>query len=168
MENKNKRDINAELKADFPNEAYTVDSSRGFNLTSIKAQYINDRLNSVFGIFGWNFETETIKDDQKGILFKGTLTVTLDDKTRVVTNFGSSPHKKIASDSYKSASTDALGKCASMIGIGDKTFKGETEIVKNKKTSYVGIDKIISKRLLERKPVEDKNKPSEKQLNMLT
>jgi hypothetical protein len=56
-----------QLKASFPQEAYSKDNSRGFELTSLKAAYVTERLNDVFGIcgVGWRyayspFEGETL------------------------------------------------------------------------------------------------------------
>jgi len=45
------------LKAPFPDEALSPDTSRGFELTSIKAAYVMERLNEVFGLCGtgWRF-----------------------------------------------------------------------------------------------------------------
>ena len=45
------------LKAPFPMEALTADTSRGFELTSIKAAYVIERLNDVFGPcgIGWRY-----------------------------------------------------------------------------------------------------------------
>jgi hypothetical protein len=45
------------LKAPFPPEALSSDTSRGFELTSIKAAYVIERLNEVFGPIGigWRF-----------------------------------------------------------------------------------------------------------------
>jgi hypothetical protein len=40
------------LKARFPAEALSADTSRGFELTSIKAAYVVERLNEVFGLCG--------------------------------------------------------------------------------------------------------------------
>ena len=37
------------LAAPFPDEALAKDSSRGFDLTSVKAQYVVERLNTVLG-----------------------------------------------------------------------------------------------------------------------
>jgi hypothetical protein len=54
------------LPASFPAEALSADTSRGFELTSIKAAYVVERLNEVFGLCGsgWRcvhspFETVT-------------------------------------------------------------------------------------------------------------
>ena len=45
------------LRAPFPAEALSADTSRGFELTSIKAAYVVERLNQVFGPCGcgWRF-----------------------------------------------------------------------------------------------------------------
>ena len=45
------------LKAPFPPESLISDTSRGFELTSIKAAYVIERLNEVFGTcgIGWRY-----------------------------------------------------------------------------------------------------------------
>ena len=45
------------LRAPLPAEALTPDTSRGFELTSIKAAYVIERLNDVFGTcgVGWRY-----------------------------------------------------------------------------------------------------------------
>ena len=45
------------IKAPFPPEALSADTSRGFELTSIKAAYVIERLNEVFGPcgIGWRY-----------------------------------------------------------------------------------------------------------------
>jgi hypothetical protein len=45
------------LKSPFPSEALSADISRGFELTSIKAAYVIERLNEVFGVcgIGWRY-----------------------------------------------------------------------------------------------------------------
>ena len=45
------------LRAPFPEEALRADTSRGFELTSIRAAYVIERLNDVFGLcgIGWRY-----------------------------------------------------------------------------------------------------------------
>ena len=52
------------LKAPFPAEALTADTSRGFELTSIKAAYVIERLNEVFGPCGagWRYIHSPFED----------------------------------------------------------------------------------------------------------
>jgi hypothetical protein len=119
----NNEELQGLLESDFPKEALSVDSSRGFELTSIKAQWIKERLNKVFSIFGWEFK-ENFQAGSTGILCHGELAVNIEDNQRIVYATGFSANKKNMGDSYKSAATDALSKCASYIGIGNEVFKG--------------------------------------------
>lgn len=125
------------LKVDFPKEAYGEIRRGKLSLTSIKAQYVSDRLNEVFGIFGWEFNgVPTISD--KGVLIDGSLRVQIGKKIRQVRQYGFAEHSikmkngevmdKNVGDVYKSASTDSLTKCASMIGVGDSVFKGKVKM----------------------------------------
>lgn len=111
------------LASSFPKEAYSVDSSRGFDLTSIKAQFVVERLNEAFGFMNWTFGGE-YKDNEEGILFLGALVVTVNGRQNKVFAPGFSAKKKNLGDAYKGANTDSLCKCASRIGIGNEVFKG--------------------------------------------
>ena len=65
-----------EFKKDFPEEAYDTDTSRGFALTSLKAQYMVERLNDTLysnGVGGWYFTGEYQETDN-GVLYFGQLT----------------------------------------------------------------------------------------------
>ena len=112
-----------ELLKPFPAEAYSVDSSRGFNLTSIKAQYVVERLNEVMGVDGWelvgNFEKEGT-----GVLFIGKLVLNDGFSGHSQLAVGYSDTKKNIGDAYKGAMTDALSKAASKFGLGNEVFKG--------------------------------------------
>lgn len=123
------KDLYAKLSAPFAQDAYSVDSSRGFNLTSIKAQYIVERLNEVLGIGGWRHigKYEVVKSDSgetEGVLFHGELLLRLGSSTHVVQSVGYSTDKSNKGDEYKGAKTDALSKAASYIGVGNEVFKG--------------------------------------------
>lgn len=130
------------LTTPFPDEALSVDSSRGFNLTSVKAQYVVERMNETFGMDGWTFTGEYQKEDN-GVLYFGELAVrvggetvvfTSDDGTQAETyeplwhtveGVGYSDNKRNIGDTYKSARTDALSKAASMLGVANDVFKGK-------------------------------------------
>lgn len=121
----NESDVYKELTADFPTEALSKDSSRGFNLTSVKAQYVIERLNEVFGFMNWTFGGE-YKDVEGGVLFMGTLIVTVNGRQNrhFAPGFAATGPKKILGDVYKSAHTDSLSKCASKFGVANSVFKG--------------------------------------------
>jgi hypothetical protein len=117
------QEVYSKLTASFPSDAYSVDSSRGFDLTSVKAQYVVERLNEVFGFMNWT-HTGEYKEVEDGVLFLGTLSVTVNGKTNTQFAPGFSKDKKNLGDAYKGAKTDSLSKSASMIGVANDVFKG--------------------------------------------
>lgn len=64
------------LRAPFPTEALTTDMSRGFELTSIKAAYVIERLNDVFGPAGWGWRYTHAEFE---------VIVTADQRTEIIT-----------------------------------------------------------------------------------
>jgi hypothetical protein len=136
---KTTEELYAMLTAPFPLHILKIDSSRGFDLTSIPAQYVIDRLNVVFGLFGWSMTGEYKDLGPDGVLYFGNLKVVADiGGTRfekVTSSVGYSTDKKNDADAYKSAKTSCLSKCASEIGIGDAVFKGEVNASEVKKAT---------------------------------
>ena len=109
------------LTRPMPKEALKKHPTRSY-LTSIKPIYVTDRLNEAFGVGGWNFEPEIINDDTnpKMVIIKGTLTA---DKYNIkVVQFGGNDNDD-RGDAYKGASTDALTKCASYLGVAGEIFR---------------------------------------------
>lgn len=119
------RAIYEALKADFPKEAFSKDTSRGFALTSVKAQYVVERLNDVLGFMNWSHGGEhKLTDDGSGVLFHGALVVSINGKQNRFFSTGYAKLGKNLGDAYKSAKTDSLSKAASQIGVANDTFKG--------------------------------------------
>jgi len=112
------------LSKPFPAEAMTTDNSRGFALTSIKAQYIVERLNEVLGIDGWQHRGRFEKVEE-GVLFHGELVLDNGGQGIMQLGTGFSKDKKNVGDSYKSAKTDSLSKSASLFGVGNDVYKGK-------------------------------------------
>ncbi|MCB0018758.1 MAG: hypothetical protein KDE09_13290 [Anaerolineales bacterium] len=140
------------LRAPFPVEALSADTSRGFELTSIKAAFIIERLNEVFGPCGcgWRYvhspfefaESEMLTEValQFRVVEGGCDPVVWDAQTRgwafapdsgawswpIYAPGGRRPNKGNApfTDARKGAITDGLTKAASMIGVGQDVFKG--------------------------------------------
>jgi Uncharacterized protein conserved in bacteria len=97
-------------------------------LSTIKAIYVTERLNDVFGIGGWNFEHEIIGDSPDYVTVKGKIIVK-NAEYSLETLFQYGGHVKTGkgtepADGYKSAITDAISKCASYLEIGIDVFKG--------------------------------------------
>lgn len=136
------KEIFEKLKVPFELSAYSVDSSRGFDLASLKAQYIPDRLNEVLGLTNWEFtgNFENVVDGEKttGVLYHGILTIQIGDKVKSVRSVGYSAKKKNEGDSRKGAMTDALSKAASHVGVADEAFKGLVNPADIKKSNKTG------------------------------
>ena len=142
------------LRAPFPPEALKPDTSRGFELTSIKAAYVIERLNEVLGPcgIGWRYTHSPFEDVGNDgrpevvteVAFQYRLAddaagcgrVTWADGWQYGTD-GAWSEPIFAcggkglgrggapyTDARKSAVTDGLTKAASMIGVGHQVFKG--------------------------------------------
>ena len=122
--------INLELlKKDFPREAYSKDISRGFELTSIKAAFVTERLNDVFGLCGtgWKYSFTKFREEQGEIGVKVTLWYRKENGewSEPISQVGGKRIVKTnVTDARKSAITDGLTKIASLLGIGHNVFKG--------------------------------------------
>lgn len=97
----------------------------GMTLTYVKGGYVNMVLNKAFGIGGWSFAIEDYQIGNTHIFVKGRLTI--DDAH--YENFGGQEIKKYKDgkaidigDDLKGATTDALKKCASMIGVANDVY----------------------------------------------
>ena len=139
------------LREPFEEAAYSADNSRGFELTSIKANYVFERLNEVFGLCGqgWRYAHSPFEvydnevtteialqwkhpdpDDGDGPIEWDNM---VGHWRRVEGTGWSAPifspgGKQIIkgrlTDARKSAITDGITKAASIIGVGSDVFKG--------------------------------------------
>lgn len=120
------------LTAEFPSEALSKDTSRGFELTSVKAQYLVERMNEVFGPEGWRADYVVIKENEQGIVMKCVVIANANNGDTAIqrSGFGGAEFsaKKSLSDIYKSAMTDSLSKTLSHIGVANDVFKGKVKV----------------------------------------
>lgn len=113
----------------FPKEAYSVIEGKSY-LTTLKAYYITERLNEVFGVGRWTIETEEVFRDDKEVVLKGNF-VALDYDVVLPKQFGGARIQgkgTSVSDGFKSAVTDCQSKLASYLGIGAEMFKGKIKL----------------------------------------
>jgi hypothetical protein len=101
----------------------------GLQFAYVEHGYVTERLNLVFG-FNWDFEIVDKQILEDEVIVEARLTVrTPGAQTIVKTQFGGAEIKRHASgaksgrplsiaDDYKAAASDALKKCASLLGIG--------------------------------------------------
>lgn len=143
------------IKKPLPKEAVMPHPTKQ-NLSTIRAIYVTERFNEVFGIGGWTIKTDLI--DNPLALVKNIVTTkagkertefTALMKTKFeVAEYGiyyecvaSSVNDDIG-DASKGAATDAITKIASYIGIGMDVFKGQQDKALSDYNSNLFTDEI--------------------------
>ena len=126
---KTNEQLKAELYAPLPAEAIKPHPTKTF-LSTIKPIYVTDRLNEVFGIGGWKLHTENILVNDNGtVVNKVTFIVPQYDIYYECfggnDNGGQTSEGFDLGDAFKGATTDALTKICSYLGIGIDVFKGK-------------------------------------------
>lgn len=125
--------MRAKLRSPLPPEAISQHPTKTF-LSSIKAIYVEERLNDVFGIGSWTTKIEHIKDEQsqkanKNGVFPIMSVVKLIFEIPAYgvyhECYGGNDNEDLG-DAYKGATTDALTKIGSYLEIGIDVFKGKS------------------------------------------
>lgn len=115
------------IKKPLPPEAVKQHPTKTY-LSSIKAIYVVERLNDVFGIGKWNLSSEIIDNKTAMIVVKSTLTIP--EYAIQLESYGGNDNGGENSkghdlgDAYKGAVTDSLTKICSYLGIGMDVYKG--------------------------------------------
>lgn len=126
MKDKNRIDdgMREALRQPFPDEALSQHPTKKY-LTTIKAMYITERLNDVFGLGRWRIDHLITHIDEENIVVEGVFD-SLDYEVSVSKQYGGSEimSKQALGDAYKSAVTDCQSKVASLLEVGIDVFKG--------------------------------------------
>lgn len=109
------------LNAPLPHEAVTPHPTKKF-LSSIKSIYVTERLNSVFGVGRWRIKTEIVENSDKMIVIKTFFSVP--EYGIEYECYGGNDNSD-RGDAFKGATTDAITKIGSWLGIGADVFKGK-------------------------------------------
>ena len=109
------------LKSPLPTEAVKPHPTKNY-LSSIKAIYVVERLNEVFGLGGWFATNEVVKEEGKMIVVKSTFNAP-EYGIMIPDIFGGNDNPDLG-DAYKGACTDALTKIGSYLYIGMDVYKG--------------------------------------------
>jgi hypothetical protein len=112
----------------------------GKKLKYTDGAYVIRTLNNAF-CWDWDWEIDDqeavwINDKPFEVRCRGKLTVRLDGRTIVKTQFGSQPIEFLRNsntpvsigDAYKGAATDALKKCASLLGIALDLYDSDSDV----------------------------------------
>ena len=118
----------AALKAPLPKEAVKPHPTKTF-LSSIKAIYVTERLNDVFGCGSWRIKVDHVTTNEKSmVVIKTTFEIpeygVYYECYGGNDNGGENSKNFDLGDAYKGATTDALTKIGSYMGIAIEVFKG--------------------------------------------
>ena len=120
------------LKKPLPPEAIKPHPTKTY-LSSIKAIYVTERFNEVFGVGAWTTKLKLIKfmPETGMIVIKTTFEVP--DYNIYYECYGGNDNGGVSSknydlgDAFKGATTDALTKIGSWMGVGIDVFKGKVK-----------------------------------------
>jgi hypothetical protein len=119
-------DLDARLSAPF--DVTFSDVRGGIEVTFISGEQVVRRLNEVLGVSGWSFRIlrHDISTEADEVWALGELVADVDGKLVTRQQFGSQKVRRSRSTGapldlgfdLKGASTDAMKKCASLLGVG--------------------------------------------------
>lgn len=118
-----------DLKKPLPKEAIKQHPTKTY-LSSIKAIYVTERFNDVFGVGKWSVKVEKEYADYSTGMVVVKVIFEVKDLGIYYESFGGNDNGGTESknfdlgDAYKGASTDAITKIGSYLGVGIDVFKG--------------------------------------------
>jgi len=127
------------LKKALPAEAVSKHPTKTY-LSSIKAIYVTERLNDVFGCGSWQIKAEKVSENDKGMVVVKT-TLTIPEYGVYYESFGGNDNGGENSknfdlgDAYKGATTDGITKIGSYLGIGISVFMGKGNVTQKSELS---------------------------------
>ena len=119
------QEMRDQLRASFPIQAYSYLAHKP-EFTTLKAMYITERLNSVFGLGRWTIEFEIVDKTETNLVIQGEFK-SLDFEIIVPKQFGGASLTRKGmelADAFKGAVTDCQSKICSYLEIGIEMFKG--------------------------------------------
>ena len=146
-------EMSAKLREPLPKEAISQHPTKSF-LSTIKAIYMVERLNNVFGIGSWRLKNTVIDSTTKMVIIHAILYVP--EYGIELESFGGNDNADNG-DAYKGASTDALSKICSFLEIGMDVYKGFRDPIKADAKPVVA--KAIAP-VAKSKPVFDETHPN--------
>jgi Rad52/22 family double-strand break repair protein len=132
----------------MPPEAIQPHPTKDY-LSSVKAIFVIERLNEVFGMGGWSYRTEVIEASPDSLMVVVRVVLRVPAYGIRLEQFGGSDNKD-RGDAYKGAVTDALSKCASYLGVAIDVYKGGGPTKRNPRGATVTQPQMVQQ---ERKPV---------------
>lgn len=167
---KTQEQLKQELYAPLPSEAIKPHPTKTY-LSTIKPIYIADRLNEVFGIGCWQTKTENLLVKDNGMVVNKT-TLIIPEYNIYYECFGGNDNGGAGSkgndlgDAFKGATTDALNKMASYLGIGIDVYRGKQSAPVKANTAQPVEAKSVTPTAI--KPSQSFDKPDDRKVKALT
>jgi hypothetical protein len=154
------QDLVRKLYAPLPPEAIQPHPTKDY-LSSVKAIFVIERLNEVFGLGGWTYDTRVIERGKPSLVpdrRKGAAPGAMKEKPGMIVihvalsvpaygirleQFGGSDNED-RGDAYKGAVTDAISKIGSYLGIAIDVYKGGGPTHMNPRGSKVAQSQMIT------------------------
>lgn len=117
------------LKAPLPKEAVKQHPTKTY-LSSIKAIYVTERFNDVFGIGAWSIKVSEVSCNESTGMVVVKVTFEVLEHSIYYESYGGNDNGGAGSknfdlgDAYKGATTDAITKIGSYMGVAIDVFKG--------------------------------------------
>ena len=149
------------LKKPLPDKAVSQHPTKSY-LSSIKAIYVTERLTEVFSVGGWRTKVEEISCNTTNGMVVVKVTLEVPEYNIYYECYGGNDNGGSANknfdlgDAYKGATTDAITKIGSYLGIAIDVFKGETTAPKSDKRN---VDVWMSQNIFDQ-VIADKQKAS--------
>ena len=122
-----KEELREALSKELPKEALQPVPGKPY-LTSIRGIYVTERFNEVFGVGGWRVKVEFVEKKEDVVVVKVIFEVP--ERGIYYECYGGNNNKDLG-DAYKGATTDALTKIGSYLGVGIEVFKGKANLISN-------------------------------------
>jgi len=122
-----------DLQKPLPSEAITKHPTKTY-LSSIKAIYVTERFNEVFGIGKWTQKVRTESVDNNSGMVVVHVTFEVPELGIYYESFGGNDNGGSGNknfdlgDAFKGATTDGLTKIGSYLGVGIDVFKGKSDV----------------------------------------
>jgi hypothetical protein len=134
------KQIAAALAAPFTGTELKQRPGRGgMTFTYADARAVAQRLDDVLGLAGWQFEVKVA--DPVRFVVHGTLIAVIDGVTTVRQDFGY-PNSAQDDEPYKSASSDALRRCAAQLSVGRSLYASGTGASLSVAPRAVSVDSV--------------------------
>jgi hypothetical protein len=130
------KDLTAPFNPEAVQRADTK-ATKGYDMTGIGYQYIVNRLNEVLGLSHWHYQIDDVRvvESSVGDVKSYEVAVTLvlwvgnwvEGRFEPVAKRGPMPGSSRSTslgDAYKGAVTNALKKCAALLGVGKEAYEG--------------------------------------------